>query len=229
MLRTGDIRKSMEVMRNWLTVAEPGEPEQLLDETDPAVRPKAALLMRDLLSRYPATIIGVPMLLQAAPDFEDTTSSWATGLALPIPEAGETRPCEELEFLGWLPADSQLPLEMPFDADRYPKQVPWMSPVGLVVLFRSKPDLFDQDKIELPDQWWCKLFRRVSANIHLTARMALPYPDALEAARVQQAFARGEPLPSKGHFLSDSAWSYACDEAAMFQESCRHIFPNVSS
>jgi hypothetical protein len=219
----------MEVMRNWLTIAEPGEPEQLLDETNPALRPKVALLMRDLLSRYPATIVGIPMLLQAAPDFEDPTTTWATGLALPTPESGDNRPCEELEFLGWIPAESQLPLALPFDAEQYPREVPWMKPKGLVVLFRSKPDLFDLDSIELPNQWWGKLFRNVSANVHLTARMVLPYPDAIEAARLLQALSRGEPAPDKGHFLSDSAWSYASDEAAMFQESCRHVFPNVSS
>lgn len=214
-------------MRYWLSNAEPGEPELLLDETSTTMRPKMALLMRDLLSRYPTTILGVPMLLQAAPDFEDTAHTWAPALVLPTPEPGEERPCEQLEFVGWLTADSKLPLELPFDQERKDISVAWMTPTSVVALFRSSPTVFDQDTIELPDQWWGTLFRKVSANLHLTARMVLPYPDALEAARVLQAYARGETVPSNGQFLSDSWWSFACDEAAVFQESCRHLFPNV--
>lgn len=214
-------------MRGWLAIAEPGEPEQLLAEASAAIRPKIALLMRDLLSRYPSTIVGTPMLLFAAPDFEATTTTWAPCLKLPFPAPDASRPCEDLQFLGWLPAETQLPLSLPFHPEQYSHEVPWMKPTSVVALFRSHPGLFDLDSIELPNQWWGALFRSVSANIHLTARLVLPYPDALEAARVLQACTRGEAVPSKGQFLSDSAWSLAYDEAAIFQESCRHLFPNV--
>ncbi|KVP16925.1 hypothetical protein [Burkholderia ubonensis] len=224
LLKKGDVRKSLEVMRGWLAIAEPGEPEQLLVETSDAIRPRVALLMRDLLSRYPSTIVGVPMLLYAAPDFEDASSGWARCLKLPFPGPQAGQPCEDLHFLGWLQADTALPIALPFHPEKYPDEVPWMKATSVVALFRSHPGLFDLDSVELPNQWWGTLFEPVSANIHLTARLLLPYPDALEAARVMQACSRGEPLPGKGLFLSDSAWSLACDEATLFQESCRHQF-----
>ena len=215
-------------MRNWLSIAEPGEPEQLLAETSDSVRPKAALLMRDLLSRYPATIVGVPMLLVASPDFEDTSVIWPSCLQLPVPAPDSRNPCEDLEFLGWLPAEAKLPLALPFDAEVYPHDVPWSTPTSVVALFRSHPGLFDLDTLELPNMWWGSLFRSVTANVHLSARLVLPYPDALEAARVLQGYVRGDLVPGKGQFLSDSAWSLACDEAAIFQETCRHRFLNAT-
>lgn len=227
-LKTGDIQNSMEVMRVWLSAAEPGDPEQLLAAMSTLSRPKAALLMRDLLSRYPSTVVGFPMLLYAAPDFEDMSSGWTTSLKLPMPDAGCSQPCEDLQFLGWVSAEAQLPLALPFCQDQHPVDVEWAKPTSVVALFHSQPGLFDLDTVELPNQWWGSLFRSVSANIHLSARMLLPYPDALEASRVLQACARGEAAPNKGHFLSDSAWSLAHDEAAIFQESCRHLFRNVA-
>jgi len=227
-LKAGDIKKSLEVMRVWLAIAEPGEPEQLLAETSAVNRPKVALLMRDLLSRYPSTIVGAPVLLFAAPDFEDTTSTWAKCLKLPVPGPEAGQPCEDLHFLGWLPAETHLPVALPFRPESYSLDVPWMTPTSVVALFGTHPGLFDLDTVELPNQWWGSLFRSVSANIHLTARMLLPYPDALEASRVLQACTRGEPAPSAGHFLSDSAWSLAHDEASIFRETCRNQFPNVA-
>lgn len=229
-LKSGDVRKSLAVMRDWLLAAEPGEPELLLAEASDSLRPKIALLMRDLLSRYPSTIVGVPMLVMAAPDFEDAgAGAWAKYLTLPFPAPADSSPCEELHFLGWLPADTPLPLELPFHPERYSSEVAWLKPTSVVALFRSHPGLFDLDTVELPNHWWGLLFRSVSANIHMSARLLLPYPDALEASRLLQACARGEPLPSPGQFLSDAAWGLAQDEAALFNESCRHLFRNEPS
>lgn len=215
-------------MRVWLAVAEPGEPELLLAETAIAYRPRVALLMRDLLSRYPSTIVGVPTLLFATPEVEDTGGPTPSALTLPFPAPDVGQPCEDLHFLGWLSADTQLPVALPFRPERYLTEVPWFQATSMVAVFRSHPEVFDLDTIELPNFWWSEVFRSVAANIHLTARLLLPYPDALEAARVLQAYTRGQPVPDKGLFLSDTAWTLARDEAALFQESCRHLFKNVA-
>ena len=102
-----------------------------------------------------------------------------------------------------------------------------MTPTSVVAVFRSHPGLFDLDSVELPNLWWGHLFGTVKANIHLSARMLLPYPDALESARIMQASARGERLPTKLHFLTDTAWKMSCDEAALFKELCRHLLRNA--
>jgi len=214
-------------MRGWLTIAEPGEPELLLAESSDFARPKVALLMRDLLARFPSTIVGVPVLLFAAPDFEDMSAPWGKCLKLPLLDAADSQPCADLHFLGWAPADTPLPLALPIRAEHYSHEVPWSKPTCVVALFRSHPDVFELDKIELPNQWWGTLFRSVTANIHLSARQILAYPDALECARLLSACARREPMPSKGYFLSDEAWGYASAEAELFKESCRHLFKNV--
>ncbi len=188
-------------------------------------RPKIALLMRDLLSRYPSTVVGVPMLLYAAPDFV-SESNWSSQLSLPFPAVNQEQPCNDLHFLGWLMPAETLPVALPFRPERHPHAVPWWKPTAVVALFRSQPELFDLDTIELPHQWWGSLFRAVAANIHLSARLVLPYPDALEAARTMQSVVRQEP-EAECHFLSDTAWSLARDEAYLFQESYKNAFPDV--
>ena len=220
-LKSGDVSSSLDLMRNWLAGAEPGEPERLLTDARESLRPKIALLMRDLLSRYPSTIVGTPMLMYAAPDFE-TPAPWGPSFQLPFPTPDLGQPCSDLHFLGWLPTSTPLPVALPFRPEKYSREIPWMTPTAVVAVFRSHPGLFDLDSVELPNLWWGHLFSAIKGNIHLTARMLLPYPDALESARVMQAAARGEPPPSKGHFLTDTAWTMSCDEAALFNESCRH-------
>ena len=228
LLKKGDIRKGLEVMRAWLAIADPGEPELLLSESNSAVRPKMALLMRDLLSRYPSTIVGAPMLIYAAPDYEDSTPPYPKSLKLPFPPAKYAQPCEDLHFLGWLPVGTPLPVQLPFRPEHYSDEVQWLKPTSVVALFRTHPGLFDLDEVNMPNTWWGALFCGAAAHIHLTARMLLPYPDALEVARVMQACTRGEPVPDKGHFLSDTAWNLALDEATLFQESCRHMFKDAA-
>lgn len=71
--------------------------------------------------------------------------------------------------------------------------------------------------------WWGELFHHVEARIQLSTRMLLAYPDALEAGRVMEAFANGESTPARGHFLSDTGWSWASDEGVLFHETCRHL------
>ncbi len=223
LLRAGNVSKSLEVMRNWLAAAEPGEPELMLSEAVESARPKLALLMRDLLSRYPSTIVGAPMLLYAQPDYE-ATGLWGGSLKLPFPEPKYAQPCSDLHFLGWLPSSTQLPVAMPFRPEHHEVSVAWGKPTCVVALFRSHPELFDLDSIEMPNHWWGHLFQSTQANIHLTARAILPYPDALEATQVMAEYCRGNPVPNRGRFLSDTAWTMACDEAALFKESCRHAF-----
>lgn len=225
LLRSGNISTSLTVMRKWLSQAQPGEPERMLSAAMDAMKPRLALLMRDLLSRYPTTLVGVPMLVYAMPDFEGTGVCGAK-MNLPFPTLEHTQPCKELHFLGWLSCSTQLPLSLPFHPERHATQIPWSRPTSLVALFRGQPDIFDLDQIELPNSWWGYLFRACDANIHLSARMVLPYPDALEAARTMRDYLHGK-MPSKGQFLSDAAWTLSCDEAALFKESCRHAFRGV--
>jgi hypothetical protein len=219
-----DIPRSIELLRNWLVRAEAGEPEALLRETpDAALRPRLVLLMRDLLSRYPLTILGAPVLLLAHPDSAACQRQMAH-LSLPLPTSDNVQACADLHFLGWLPMDALLPVALPFRPEYHPVVVPWFRPTAAIAVFRSHPGVFDIDSIELPSQWWGELFRPTVGNIRLASRVLLPYPDALEAARVLQAAANAEALPEQGQFLSDAAWHWAHSEGVLFHETCRHMY-----
>jgi len=219
----GDIPQSIELLRNWLVGAHEGEPEQLLSECSPAARPKLVLLMRDLLSRYPSTLVGAPVLVFARPDVDSTRGPTAHAF-LPYPTYEAARPCEDLHFLGWLPVGTQLPVAVPFRPERYTTKLPWFKSLAAVAVFRSHPGVFDLEELELPNQWWGELFRPVEADMNLSSRLVLPYPDALEAAAVMQAVANGDELPARGHFLSDAVWHYAREVGALFHETCRHHY-----
>lgn len=218
-----DIRRGIELLRNWLVTANVGEPEALLRETRTSLRPKVTLLMRDLLSCYPNTILAAPVLLLAHPD-SDACRRQMASVSLPSPTPGTAQPCADLVFLGWLTADTLLPVALPFHPEHHPVTVPWFRPTAAVAVFRSHADVFDYDSIELPNWWWAELFRPTAGNIRVASRVLLPYPDALEAARVLEAAANAEALPEQGHFLSDAAWHWAHSEGVLFHETCRHMY-----
>lgn len=222
-LTKGDIQKSIELLRTWLASAPPGAPEELLRTCAQGIRPKLVLLMRDLLSRYPSTLLGAPVLLFARPDDEDLARP-SPNLVLPFPTREVAQPCADLHFLGWLPLSAQLPIPQPFRPEHYLSSVPWHRPVSVIALFRSHPEVFDFESLELPNRWWGELFRPVRASIQLAARLLLPYPDALEAGGIMQAYANGEEPPARKYFLSDAGWSWASNEGVLFNETCRHLY-----
>lgn len=233
-LQKGEVRKSVELMQNWLTSAQPGEPERLIARCPVPWRSKLVLLMRDLLSRYPATILGAPVLVYCTEEDDIVSLDCRPALSganttrnvlLPYPSTQDlAQPCFDLHFLGWLPQNAQLPLLLPFQPERYPVSVPINDISAAVALFRSHPDVFELDQLELPNQWWGDLFQPVHCNVRISARMLLPYPDALEAARVLSTAARGEPAPARGGFLSDNGWAWARDAGELFQETCRQLY-----
>ena len=221
-LKKGDIPGSMRILQNWLGHAAEGETEALLRDTSAALRPRLVVLMRDLLSRYPATLLGAPILLFARPDDHLPLPSRDT-VTLPYPTPDASRPCTELHFVGWLPINAQLPICTPFQPHRYLVRAPWHQASAAVALFRSHPDVCDHDNLDLSNMWWAELFRPIDACIQLAARILLPYPDALEAARVMQAYANADAPPQRGNFLSDNAWRWASNEGALFYETCRQF------
>lgn len=231
-LKKGDLGPAIALVRAWLASAKPGEPEALLADCPTELRGRVALLLRDLLSRYPATLVGAPVLLYCVPDLDADAHDCLPPIdqvlpkrRLPFPSRQLSQPCSDLHFLGWLSLDTQLPVELPFQPAQHAVEIPQREPVAAVALFRSHPGVFDLDTLSLPDTWWAEVFLALPGQTRLSARMLLPYPDALEAARVLHASARGESLPCRGGFLSDNAWAWAGDAGALFQESCRHWYP----
>lgn len=229
-LARGDIRIAVDALRAWLETAKPGDPEAALANClDQTVRSKLTLLMRDLVSRYPYTLLGAPVLMYLAFNDEhsgDLRPSSSYRINLPRPSLESMEACSNLQFVGWLPIDTPLPIELPYRPESYELQVPVDKIVSAVALFRSTPDIYEFDHIDIPNAWWASLFQGAGpVSVHLSTRLLLPYPDALEASRVMLSVAQEESQPSRGPFLTDGGWAWAMETGALFKETCRHYFP----
>lgn len=213
LLNRAKISEAVVLLKDWLQSAKVGDPEQLLAACDGPLQKRLAILFRDVLSRYPTTILGFPVLLEAE---RDSAVSLARAKAvLPAPADNTRWPCADLLFLGWASAETQLPLNIPY-RQPCPFEIEWDTPTGVVALFRTTPHVFDLDSLVLPDQWWFDLFSGFQGKLRVSARVMLPYPDGLEAARALQAAARDQMIQPSNNFLSDGVWTWACNEGLAF-------------
>lgn len=222
LLRVGDVKKSIERMRNWLADATPGDPEKLILACVPELQPHLRLLMRDLLSRYPSTLLGCPMMLYVTPD-EDAAYPPPERCTLPYPSLELAKPCEELHFIGYLPVDAQLPVPLPFKPGSYSNSISWRTPTAVVALFRSHPGVLDYEALSISPMWWGEVLHGSGANVIVDAKLLMPYPDALDIARGYQAGARGDKLPVSGSFVDDL--SLPRDLGVLFMEHYQLEYP----
>lgn len=220
-IRSRRFLDSIALMRDWLAAADVGEPEALLREASDVDRPKVAMLMRDILTMYPSTLLGAPVLLHYTPE-----GSSATPLVLPFPAHTQAQPCANLHFLGWLSATTPLPLKLPFRPEKHPVTIEPGTIHAAVALFRKSPEAHDLEELDISPLWWGELFLPVAGSIEISARILLPYTDALETSRVMQSAARGAYLPERSMFIGDAHWAFATNEGLLFQETCRGRSPN---
>lgn len=227
-LSRNDMAYAIDAMRGWLASAQLGEPEQLISQCDADLKPRLVVLMRDVLSRFPHTLIGAPVLFFYDPedDCEAEHSHKHIKLRLPFPSIDLNPPCAELHFMGWVSMDTKLPVQTPFKPQHHELHAPSNQIHSAVALFKSHPDVFDLDEVVLDHVWWSELFRDVNGLISLSARFLLPYPDAIEASRILYSAARNEPCSSDFLFLSNATVDMAKNAAALFRETCMHQFPH---
>lgn len=217
LLAKSEVKQALDLMRTWLATATPGDPEELLALCTPDIKPKVALLLRDLLSRYPHTLLGVPVLVYYKSE-EDTH------LQLAAPTIDSAYPCQDLQFLGWTSYQAQLPLPQPFRYSRRDVCVPVNQMTAVVALFKSHPNVFDYDELILPDSWWAYLFQERDGNsVHISARVLLPYPDAIEYTRAMECYLHDKTvLPSEYHFIGPDHLDWTKQAVHLFKDSCLH-------
>ena len=226
-LKRRDFEKGIDLMRDWLSTCQPGEPGKLLDASSPQMRPNVTVLMSDLMSGYPSRLLGCPLLVYGIPD-RDSYSPMATrGMALPFPGPKNAAPRPDLHFIGWLPCDIQLPVHLPLQPAQYETAVDWCTPTAYVALFRAHPDVLDLNEITVPSEWWAEVFVHGTrndqvGNVRIEGDMLLNYPDAIEVAATMQAGARGNPPPAVGPFQRELNWAY--ELGVVFLENCRTQF-----
>lgn len=215
-LRGGRVAESIGLMQDWLKTARPGEAPRLVNDCPARVRPLLTTLMRDVLSGYPAVLLGCPLLIYAAPVIE-LDSPLSPCLWLPTLRSGSAQPCEGLQFEGWLPVGAEPPVNLLPQPFKPTVPVSWRTPTAAVALFRHDPET-DVEDIDVPSPWWGDLFLSTPGQVRLSGKTLLPYPDALEAAARLQAAARGEPRESLSVFLSEDEWAF--EAGAAFAADC---------
>ena len=226
-LKRRDFKKGIDLMRDWLATCQLGEPGQLLQASSSQMRPNVTLLMRDLMSRYPSTLLGCPLLVYGTQDRNSDSSVPTCGMALPFPGPKNAKPCSDLHFIGWLPCDIQLPIRLPFQPAHYESTVDWCTPTAYVALFRTHSGVLDLDEIAISSEWWAEVFVHGTrndqvGNVRIEGDMLLNYPDAIEVAATMQAGARGNPPPAVGPFQRELNWAY--ELGVVFLENCRTQF-----
>lgn len=222
-LKTGDFKGSIDRMRDWLSLAQPGDPARLLEACSPAMRKHVTVLMRDLLSRYPCTLLGCPVMVYAT--LERTgLAPHSGGRDLPYPRPECAKPNADLHFIGWVPADAQLPIPMPFKPTQHTKPLAWDVPTAVVALFRTHAAVVDIEALEVSPLWWGELFMGTYGNIYMESQPLMAYPDAIDTATALQAGSRGLPGPLHGLFRSELSGAY--DHGIVFAENCRERSPH---
>lgn len=226
-LKRGDFEKGIDLLRDWLSTCQPGEPGQLLEASSPQMRPNVTVLMSDLMSGYPSRLLGCPLLVYGIPYGNSDSPVPTLGMALPFPGPKNAKPCPDLHFIGWLPCDIQLPVRLPFQPAEYETAVDWCTPTAYVALFRAHPDVLDLEEITVPSEWWAEVFIHGTCsdqvgNVRIEGDMLFNYPDAIEVAAAMQAGARANPPAAGGLFQHELGWAYKL--GLVFLEKCSNQF-----
>ena len=70
LLRQGSIAQAVSIARAWVHAARPGDLEMHLMQVSEPMRLKVATLLRDVMTHYPYTVQGCPVMLYAEPETE---------------------------------------------------------------------------------------------------------------------------------------------------------------
>lgn len=224
-LLKGDIASAITLSRPWLNRAKREEVIELLSTFPAEDREKIVVLFRDMLSRYPFSLIGCPVLFFAEPE-EDQAN---TNLVLPLAGPDLVEPIEDLLFLGWISKDTLVPMNTPFRPELSLTPVPLSKVHCAVALFRAQHEEIDVNKIELPPQWWAELLSPLEGYLRISARLFAPLPDALDAANIMAASALEEELPSQIYFLEEPLKDWASCAGSTFLNDCRKHFLSANS
>lgn len=226
-LKRQDFEKGIELMRDWLSTCQPGEPGKLLQASTPQMRPNVTVLMSDLMSGYPDRLLGCPLLIYGSRGENSDSLVPARSMALPFPDPKNVKPRSDLHFIGWLPCDTEIPVRLPFQPVQYGATVDWCTPTGFIALFRAHPDVLDLDEIVVPSEWWVETFIHhtfsdLVGNVRIEGDRLLNYPDAIEVAATMQDGARSNPQAAGGLFQHELDWAY--ELGVVFLENCRNQF-----
>ncbi|WP_250522815.1 MULTISPECIES: hypothetical protein [unclassified Caballeronia] len=180
--------------RRWLYSAEPGDVERLISQCPTELLNNLLVLLRDLLMHFPRAVLGIPCLVQHSwSDTLDGDLFEADNIALPEASSEIKDVAPGIEFIGWAMPGSTFT-----STGRQPvldavSVVPCAA-VGAIALFKATDEYLvygdsmtsddDDQGLCISDFWWARLMAEVPGNLMLQTHRLMPYPEAVEAARI---------------------------------------------
>lgn len=197
LLKQGSILQALDLANQWRGSRLGGSLESELLELSDADRRSLVVLLRDVLTEFPQTILGCPVL--ALRPQADVDTAWLPVLSTDL------QPAPSIHFLGWHSCKSDIPILSSETIDSCAPVALGPGVTPLVGLFKSDTDLIP-DNFELPPMWLVHSVRAAGVELHLHAASLLDYPSAFEAARIAYGITQNVPATERGLFLSDMAW-----------------------
>lgn len=180
--------------RRWLNGTQPGDVETLISRCPGELRNNLLVLLRDLLMHFPRAVFGIPCLVHhSCSDPLEDDVFLEDGIALPVAGNEVSEPAPGLRFIGWAKPGSALTSTGWQPALDKVSVMPGKA-VGVIALFKASDEglVYDENAsltdgeqwLRLPDFWWARLMAQVPGNLMLQTHRLMPYPEAVEAARI---------------------------------------------
>lgn len=185
-------------LRPWALTATYGEIVDLVGQVSARERELFVTLLRDVISDYPETTWGLPVLFHHVDPGNGS-------LHLPLPEYAPPEP--SVRRMAWLELTT-LRDKRPFGLQSQNVFIPSGGMHCAVLLVQTA----GPSQPELPDSWWGEFFQiPESASLRISSRTCLPWPDAVEAACAMLSAARtgGTGVDTPRLFLADDDWAKA--------------------
>lgn len=217
------------LFRRWLHGAQPGDVESLISRCPGELRNNLLVLLRDLLMHFPRAVFGIPCLVQHSFEEAIEYSLYLEDcIAFPVTGNDVMEPVPGLHFIGWAKPSS------PFTSTGRQPAIEKVSvkpgkAVGAIALFKASDESLVYDEyasiesdsqwLQLPDFWWVHLVGQLPGNLLLQTHRLMPYPEAVEAARIMcdtagvESFKMGRPS-----FVRQIDIEQAKDKARHFRE-----------
>ena len=221
----GQYVRMCRLYRRWLNSAQPGDVERLISQCPVELRNNLLVLLRDLLMHFPQVVLGIPCLVQHSwSDPLDSDYFEADSIALPEASSETMDVASGIEFIGWT-----MPCSTFTSTGRQPvldevMVVPGAA-VGVIALFKASDENLAYEEGErdgdwqgpISDFWWVRLMAGIPGSLLLQTHRLMPYPDAVEIARVMCDAAGLEPFNTeRAHFARQLDIEQAKEKARHF-------------
>lgn len=198
-LRKCDMIPVIEWARVWTQTATYADITRLVKSMPPLDRDRLVLILRDVLTHYPETTHGLPVLFQ----YQDAQS---LSLLLPLPEYAPPDP--SITKMAWVSLNTLR--EGRFGQPTQNLRIPTDGMHCAVLLTTTAGPAMPT----LTDEWWAELMETApGACLRMSSRICAPWPDAVEAAAAMLSAAAtgGSQVDTPRLFLDEASWAFALE------------------